>query len=84
MTESRTFEFEGGASAAETADILKQIAEGLRSGNLSLSLGGEAVTVFPQGDLALDIDASEKKDKAKIAITVAWNTKSDDADDDES
>ena len=85
MTETRTFEFEGGASAAETADILKRIAEGLRSGNLSLSLGGEAVTVFPQGDLALEIDASEKKDKAKIEITVAWSTTGDaDDDDDES
>ena len=84
MSDPRTFEFEGGASAAEAADILHRIAEGLRSGNLSLSLGGEAVTVFPRGDLALDIEATEKKEKAKIEITVAWNTPGDDDDDDES
>jgi amphi-Trp domain-containing protein len=80
--ERRTFEFEGGASADEAADILKRIAEGLRSGNLSLSLGGEAVTVFPQGDLALEIEASEKKEKAKIEITVGWTAAG--GDDDES
>ena len=84
MSDGRTFEFESGASAAEAADILQRIADGLRSGNLSLSLGGEAVTVLPQGDLALDIEATEKKEKAKIEITVAWTTASDDDDADES
>jgi amphi-Trp domain-containing protein len=86
MSEARTFEFEGGASAAEAADMLKRIAEGLRSGNLSLSLGGEAVTVFPQGDLNLEIEASEKKEKAKIEISVSWSTRGggDDDEDDES
>ena len=83
MSDGRTFEFEGGASAAEAADILKRIADGLRSGNLSLSLGGEAVTILPQGDLALDIEATEKKEKAKIEITVAWTAAGgdDEADD---
>ena len=84
MSDGRTFEFEGGASAAEAADILKRIADGLRSGNLSLSLGGDAVTVLPQGDLALDIEATEKKEKAKIEITVAWTNAGGDDDDDES
>ena len=84
MSDGRTFEFEGGASAAEAADMLKRIADGLRSGNLSLSLGGEAVTVLPQGDLALDIEATEKKEKAKIEITVAWSAAERDDDDDES
>ena len=86
MSDGRTFEFEGGASAAEAADILKRIADGLRSGNLSLSLGGEAVSVFPQGDLSLDIEATEKKEKSKIEITVAWTAadRDDDEDDDES
>ena len=84
MSDGRTFEFEGGASAAEAADILKRIADGLRSGNLSLSLGGDAVTVLPQGDLALDIEATETKEKAKIEITVAWTHAGGDDDDDES
>jgi amphi-Trp domain-containing protein len=72
MSETRAFEFEGSASAAEAADILRRIAEGLRSGNLALSLGAEAVTVSPQGDLSLELEAAEKREKAKIEITVAW------------
>jgi amphi-Trp domain-containing protein len=81
MGDSREFEFEGAASPAEAADTLTRIAEGIRARGLSLSMGDERITVFPEGDLSLEIEASEKKGKAKIEIAIAWRQpKSDDKD----
>lgn len=82
MSEKCTFEFEGSATPAEAADVLRRIAEGIRRGNLSLSMGAEPVAVFPTGELGLDIEATEKKEKSKIEIAVAW-TRADDDDEDE-
>jgi amphi-Trp domain-containing protein len=45
-------------------------------------MGGEEITVYPEGDLALEIEASEKKGKAKIEIAIAWRRPQDDGDDD--
>jgi len=72
MSKRSTFEFEGAATPTEAADVLNRIAEGLRAGSLSLSMGDESIAVFPEGDLALEIEASEKQGKAKIEIAVAW------------
>ena len=66
------FEFEGAATPSEAADVLNRIADGIRAGSLCLSMGDEAISVFPDGDLALEIEASEKQGKAKIEIAVAW------------
>jgi amphi-Trp domain-containing protein len=80
----REFEFEGAATPSEAADALNRIAEGIRARSLSLSLGDEAITVCPEGDLSLEIEAREKKGKAKIAIGIAWKrARGDAADDDE-
>jgi len=72
MPEKREFEFEGGASPVEAADALRRIAEGIRARALWLSMGDEEITVYPEGDLSLEIEASEKKGKAKIEIAIAW------------
>lgn len=72
MAKRSAFEFEGAATPAEAADVLNRIADGIRAGSLSLSMGDEAIAVFPDGDLALEIEASEKQGKAKIEIAVAW------------
>jgi len=82
MGESRGFEFEGAASPAEAADTLIRIADGIRSRALSLSMGDEQITVYPDGDLSLEIEASEKKGKAKIEIGIAWRHHKGDEDDD--
>jgi amphi-Trp domain-containing protein len=61
MSDSREFEFEGAATPSEAADALNRIADGIRARSLSLSMGDEAITVFPDGDLSLEIEASDKK-----------------------
>ena len=72
MPEKTEFEFEGGASPAEAADALRRIAEGIRARALWLSMGDEEISVYPEGDLSLEIEASEKKGKVKIEIAIAW------------
>ena len=86
MGDKREFEFEGGASPAEAAEALNRIADGLRARALSFSMGDEEITVFPDGDLAMEIQATEKKGKAKLEIAIAWKRPGgddDDEDDDE-
>ena len=83
MGDKRDFEFEGAATPSEAADALNRIADGIRARSLSLSMGEEAITVFPEGDLSLEIEASEKKGKARIEIAIAWkHGRDDEADDD--
>jgi amphi-Trp domain-containing protein len=45
-------------------------------------MGEEEITVYPDGDLSMEIEASEKKGKAKIEIAIAWWHPSEDEDDD--
>jgi amphi-Trp domain-containing protein len=80
MASTREFEFEGGATPAEAADALTRIADGIRARSLSLAIGEEEITVFPDGDLSLEIEASEKKGKAKIEIAIAWKHGAGDVD----
>jgi amphi-Trp domain-containing protein len=79
MGDSREFEFDGVASPSEAADMLLRIAEGLRAGGLSLSLGDEKITVHPADRLSLEIEASEKQSKARIEIAIAWRVSDDGA-----
>jgi amphi-Trp domain-containing protein len=83
MGDKQEFEFEGSASPAEAADALNRIAEGIRARSLSLSLGEDEITVFPAGDLSMEIEASEKKGKAKIEIAIAWKHAKGAGEDDE-
>ena len=77
MGNSRAFEFEGAASPAEAAEALARMAEGIRARNLSLSVGDERITIHPDGDLSLAVEASEKKRKARIEIAIAWTVPGD-------
>jgi amphi-Trp domain-containing protein len=82
MGERNEFQFEGMATPSEAADALQRIAEGIRARALSLTMGGEQVTIFPDGDLSLEIEAVEKKDKTKIEIAIAWKHVNVSGDDD--
>jgi amphi-Trp domain-containing protein len=65
LSERKELEFEGVASPAEVADTLCRLADGIRARALSVSLGEDEITVYPDGDLALEIEATERKSKAK-------------------
>lgn len=79
VSERSEIEFEGSASAAEVADVLVRIADGIRARALSVSLGEDEISVYPDGDLALEVAATEKKSKARIEISVSWRHRPPDA-----
>ena len=81
--ERKELEFEGSASSGEVADMLCRLADGIRARALAVSLGDDEVTVYPDGDLALQIEAVEKKSKAKIEIAIAWRHRPPEAGGDE-
>jgi amphi-Trp domain-containing protein len=83
MGDNREFEFEGAASPSEAADTLVRLAEGIRAGSLSLSMGWDEITVSPQGDFSLEIEASERKGKDRIEMTIAWKQPKDVEDDED-
>jgi len=80
MGDSRAFEFEGAASPSEAGDMLARLAAGIRARALSVSMGAERITVHPAGALSLEVEASEKKGKARIEIAIAWRRSAADAE----
>jgi amphi-Trp domain-containing protein len=72
MGDSRELEFSGTATMAEAAETLARLAEGLRAGGLSVSLGEDEITVLPTGDLSLEIEASERRGKGKLEVVITW------------
>lgn len=74
------FEFEGTATPADAAAALSRLAEGIRTGALRVGSGDRAITVFPEAHLALEIEARERKGKARIEIAIAWKHPGADAE----
>ena len=72
MAESREFVFEAVASRAEAADVLRRVADGLRAGGLSLTMGDESIRVAPEGEVSMDVEARQKRTKSTIEISISW------------
>jgi amphi-Trp domain-containing protein len=72
MDPDKEFEFEGHTTPSEAADTLAQIAEGVRTGSVSLAVGRNEITIFPDGHLAVRIRARKKKSRTAIDIDLAW------------
>jgi amphi-Trp domain-containing protein len=71
MDPDEEFEFDGQATPSEAADTLAQIAEGVRTGSVSLAVGSNEITIFPDGRLAVRIRARKKKSRTAIDIDLA-------------
>jgi amphi-Trp domain-containing protein len=77
MRDTRQFFFDGPYTRDELVDAMLRIAAGIRAGGLSLSMGKDEVTVFPCGELELEVAARTKKDKSRIDIAIAWRSAPD-------
>jgi amphi-Trp domain-containing protein len=78
MADVREFAFDGAVTGDELADMMGRLAAGIRAGGLSISMGDEELTVFPRGDLELEVAARTKKDKHRLAIAIGWRQARDD------
>ena len=57
---------------AKVITTLEDVLESLRGGSLTVTRGGESVTLTPPGVVNLELEASQKKDKAKLTIELTW------------
>lgn len=57
---------------AKVVATLEDVLNGLKNGSLTLQHGAESVTLTPPGVVELEMEASQKKDKEKLSIQIAW------------
>lgn len=62
----------GTTDPAALAQMLEDLARGIRAGTVCLRKGGEFVTLKPGGNLQFEIEAAEKKGKQKLEVSVKW------------
>jgi amphi-Trp domain-containing protein len=72
VSERGDLSYDGRLSPAEAAELLVRLAQALRTGQVSVSLGREEITVAPAGALRLRIDGVQKRVKSRVEIGVAW------------
>ena len=69
--------FEGGMAREEAAAYFETIVAGLKKGTLRFRQGGTSVELEVPSDLAVEIKASRKGDKAKIEFELSWEGEDD-------
>ena len=72
MTKPSKLEHEGDLGREAIADLLDQIAAGLRSGTLDLAAGGESLRLEPAAQMRLELQAKRKGDRQSLAFELRW------------
>jgi amphi-Trp domain-containing protein len=77
MGENSKLDFVASIDANQAADYLRRIAEGLRTGTIGLSAGGQTVRLTPGSTVKLEIMARGKPadDRGSLAIDLSWKIK---------
>lgn len=70
---STKISYEGTMPLAEAVAYFEAIAKGLKKGALTLRQGAETLTLTPDGPVELEVKASEKKRKGKLAFEITWS-----------
>ncbi len=66
------FQFEKVASVQEASEYLEALAANLRKGRVSFEAGEERITLAPDGEIFLEIEAERKRQGNKIKLSLAW------------
>jgi amphi-Trp domain-containing protein len=77
MGDSNKLEFSATLSAAQAAEYLTRISEGLLQGTVMLSAGGRHIQLDPGDIVKLEIEAEGKPEKGKgsLAIELSWKAR---------
>ncbi|WP_419787154.1 amphi-Trp domain-containing protein [Pseudodesulfovibrio sp.] len=59
-------------SYKEAVAYLKALVESLESGKIVVKNGEEHVTLTPQEQVAIEVEAKTKKDKQKFSLEISW------------
>jgi amphi-Trp domain-containing protein len=60
------------APPGQVADVLASLAHGVKRGELTLESGGRALRLVPTSDLTLELVVTQKEEKGRIALQLAW------------
>ncbi len=72
MSEKQKLEFRGNATAEELKGYLAALAESFVSGPIVLESEGRHVVLEMGAYADFEIEAEQKKDKAKVTIDISW------------
>jgi amphi-Trp domain-containing protein len=72
MSKRSKLEHEGDFRREAVADLLDQLAAGLRSGTVNLALAGEHLTLEPADYVQLELCAKRKGERQSIALELDW------------
>lgn len=75
MAEANDFKYSDKMKSALAAEYLNQLADGLRSGRLTLQAQGHTITIVPRDIVKLEVHATSKEGKAELEIEVSWREK---------
>lgn len=64
--------FESNLARDEAVSYFKAIVSGLEEGKVDFRQGDESLTLHPADQVAVEVKASKKGDKAKITFELAW------------
>jgi len=64
----------GAMDQTSLAQLLEDVAKGVRAGTVCLRKAAEYVTLKPAGNLEFEIEAAIKKGKQKLEIAVKWES----------
>jgi amphi-Trp domain-containing protein len=60
------------APPGQVADVLASLAHGVKRGELTLESGGRALRLITTSDLTLELVVTQKEEKGRIALQLAW------------
>jgi amphi-Trp domain-containing protein len=60
------------ATPGQVADVLASLAQGVKRGELALEPGGRALRLVPTSDLTLELVVTQKEEKGRITLQLAW------------
>lgn len=73
--EAKDFKYSDRMKSDDAADYLQKLAEGIRSGNLTLQGRGHTITIVPKDYVKLEVRASQKHGKGELELEVSWKEK---------
>lgn len=58
-------------------DYLEALVEGLKAGKVVVEKGGKYISLNPPSVMEVEIEAKQKKEKAKFALELSWKSGAD-------
>jgi amphi-Trp domain-containing protein len=68
----RELEFKAEMNRSQLVSYLKDLAASLEEGTICVEKGDDYVVITPSDRVKVEIEASEKKDKSKFSLEIAW------------